>query len=517
MTTSPRANVAQMLWDTAARFPERPAILHGATRATYRQLRARAAAIAVQLKASGVAPGDRVGVFVDGGVDGVATFFAILACGAVAVVINEALRPRQIEYMLTHAEAKALLTTAELLARQPRAIRAPAAVLELAQIPTGGPAIDPVPVGEDALAQITYTSGSTGAPKGVMISHANLWAAMRTVTRYLGIEPFDRIASILPFSFVYGMSQVLCAVGTGAALIVERSPLANQLVANLRAREVTVLAAVPPLWGQLLGVAGFRDASFPTLRVLTNAGGHLPVERVRALRQAQPQARLFLMYGLTEVLRSTYLPPDQVDARPGSMGKAIPEADVLVLREDLTECAPGETGELVHAGPTVTLGYWHDPANTARTFRPHPVRPQEARRVVFSGDLVRRDADGFLFYVGRRDRLIKSLGYRVSPEEVAEVIQGSGEVVEVVVTGEADPQRGEQIVAHVVLRAEDALERLRRFCGIELPRYMQPARYEVHASLPRLPSGKFDLLALRGAPRDVLQRHHSGTQRQPAV
>src|SRR5207249_4052638 len=235
--------------------------------------------------------------------------------------------------------------------------------------------------------------------------------AMTAVTAYLGIRSDDRVASILPFSFVYGMSQVLCAVGTGAALGIERSPLPQQLVANLREREMTVLAAVPPLWLQLLSVSAFGDTALPTLRILTNAGGHLPVERVRALRQAQPQAQLYLMYGLTEVLRSTYLPPEEVDRRPGSMGRAIPGAEVLVLREGLTPCAAGEVGELVHAGPTVALGYWQDPEGTTRTFRPHPLRPSSmGARVVFSGDLVRQDDAGFLYYVCRRDRLIKSLG-----------------------------------------------------------------------------------------------------------
>jgi acyl-CoA synthetase (AMP-forming)/AMP-acid ligase II len=321
---------------------------------------------------------------------------------------------------------------------------------------------------------------------------------MSVVTGYLGIRPDDRIASILPFSFVYGMSQVLCAVGTGAALAIERSPLPQQLAANLRTLDVTVLAAVPPLWIRMLDVPAFRDAPLPSLRIVTNAGGHLPVETVHALRRAQPQAQLYLMYGLTEVLRSTYLPPEEVDRRPNSMGRAIPGAEVLVLREDQTPCDPGETGELVHGGPTVTLGYWQDPEATDRTYRPHPLRQvPNGTRVVFSGDLVRRDEAGLLYYVGRRDRLIKSLGYRVSPEEIGDVIHGSNEVVDVVVTGEPDPVRGEQIVAHVVLRPGGSLERLKRYCGTELPRHMQPGRYELRDVMPRLPNGKYDLVALR--------------------
>jgi acyl-CoA synthetase (AMP-forming)/AMP-acid ligase II len=436
-------------------------------------------------------------VFLDGGADGVAAFFGVLALGAVAVVINEALRPRQIDYMLEHSGATVLLTTADLLARQPRALTPPVRTINVADV-LPRDVWSPVPRAPGDVAQFSYTSGSTGAPKGVMIGHGNLWAAMTTVTDYLGIRPDDRIASILPFSFVYGMSQVLCAVGTGAALVIERSPLPQQLVANLRAREATVLAAVPPLWIQLLDVAAFRDTPLSHLRIVTNAGGHLPVGAVGALRRAQPQARLYLMYGLTEVLRSTYLPPEAVDRLPHSMGRAIPGAEVLVLRDDLTPCDPGETGELVHGGPTVTLGYWKDPAATARTYRPHPLRPtSDGERVVFSGDLVRRDPEGFHYFVGRRDRLIKSLGYRVSPEEIGDAIAASGEVADVVVAGEPDPVRGERIVAHIVLQPGGSLQRLKHHCGIELPRHMQPVRYDVRDIMPRLPNGKYDLVALR--------------------
>jgi amino acid adenylation domain-containing protein len=497
--SSERGNVALMLWEAAARYANRPAVLHGSTVTSYAALKERAAAISRALHGAGVAPGDRVGVFLDGGADGVTAFFGVLAVGAIAVVINEALRPRQVEYMLGHAGATALLTTADLLARQPRPVATSARLLDLGDVPAAGDWSPAPRTGRD-VAQLSYTSGSTGAPKGVMVAHGNLWAAMTAVTDYLGIRPEDRIASILPFSFVYGMSQVLCAVGTGAALLVERSPLAQDLVANLRAREVTVLAAVPPLWIQLLGVAAFRDAPLPSLRIVTNAGGHLPVETVRELRRAQPQAKLYLMYGLTEVLRSTYLPPDEVDRLPNSMGRAIPGAEVLVLRDDLTPCDQGETGELVHAGPTVTLGYWQDTEATARTYRPHPLRQlPDGERVVFSGDLVRRDEEGFLYYVGRRDRLIKSLGYRISPEEIGDVIHGSGEVADVVVMGEPDPLRGERIVAHIVLRPDGSLDRLKRYCGTELPRHMQPARYDARDRLPRLPNGKYDLVALRGS------------------
>jgi acyl-CoA synthetase (AMP-forming)/AMP-acid ligase II len=287
---------------------------------------------------------------------------------------------------------------------------------------------------------------------------------------------------------------------TGATLLVERSPVPQQIVASLRTFQATVLAGVPPLWLQLLATEAFRH-ELPHLRVMTNSGGRLPVEAVRTLRRSHPSARLFLMYGLTEAFRSTYLPPEEADAHPDAIGQAIPGAEILVVREDGTACDPGEVGELVHRGPTVALGYWNDPEATAKVFRPHPLRPAgapDAERVVFSGDLVRREADGWLYYVARRDRMIKTLGYRVSPDEVAEALYASGQVVEGIVGAEPDTERGERIVAYVVLKPEGTLERLEEFCRAELPRYMQPSRIEVRPELPRTSSGKHDIRAASG-------------------
>jgi acyl-coenzyme A synthetase/AMP-(fatty) acid ligase len=249
-----------------------------------------------------------------------------------------------------------------------------------------------------------------------------------------------------------------------------------------------------------LGTAAFRETSLESLRIVTNAGGRLPPESVRELRRAQPQARLFLMYGLTEVFRSTFLPPEEVDAYPDSMGRAVPESKVYVLKDDGEIAESGEIGELVHGGPTVALGYFGDEQSSNRIFRPNPFAGDgEPERVVYSGDLVRRDEDGRLYYVGRRDRMIKTMGFRVSPDEISDVIQSSGLVSEAAIVTEPDPERGERIIACVVLREGDALERLRRFCGVELPRYMLPSRYVILPAIPRNPSGKHDLLQLKAS------------------
>lgn len=490
-------NLAQMLRQAARQTPERVAIVAGAAQVTYEALWARAAGFALALGAAGIRPGDRVVVFLERGADAAAAYFGVLAVGGVGVISHETARPRQLEYTLHHSGAVVLVTTAELLARQPRPLETAARVLELGEVTRKGD-LEPLPRGGQDLAQIIYTSGSTGQPKGVAVTHRNLQSAVAAVVSYLGIEESDRTAGLLPFSSVYGMNQLLCSIHRSATLVLTSSPIPHQVVEILRREEVTVLAAVPPLWLQLLGTPGF-GTPIDSLRILQNAGGHLPEPAVRQLRRTQPQARLFLQYGLTEVIRSTYLPPEEVDRRPTSMGRAIPGAEIMILREDGTPCVPGEIGELVHRGPTVTSGYWNDAEATARVFRPAPDLPAGAptsARVVYSGDLVRQDEEGFLYFVGRRDRMIKTLGYRVSPDEVLNVIHASGEVADAIVTAEPDERRGQRIVAYVVLKPDGAENRLARFCGTELPRHMQPARYEVRASLPRTPNGKHDLKAL---------------------
>jgi acyl-CoA synthetase (AMP-forming)/AMP-acid ligase II len=312
MPTSVDLNIANLLWSVASADGPSTAVIERGRKTSYGELRARGAAIAQALLAAGLHPEDRVAILLENGVDAVAAFFGVLAAGGIAIILNQALRPRQMAQMLGHSGAALLVTSAALPTDQEPRLDTAYQVLCVEDITA---AEDLVPVGRAGAdpAQIIYTSGSTGQPKGVVVSHANLWASMRAVTSYLGITRADRVAGILPFSFVYGMSQVLCAVGTGAALVVERSPLATRLVAELRTQRVTVLAAVPPLWLQLLGVPAFQTTPLPDLRIVTNAGGRLPVAAVRAVRQSQPQAQLFLMYGLTEALRCTYLPPEEVD------------------------------------------------------------------------------------------------------------------------------------------------------------------------------------------------------------
>lgn len=503
--------IADLLWEAAAAAGDRTAIAMSGQTTTYTDLRSRASSVASALVDRGVKSGDRVAILAERGPEGVAAYFGALAAGAVAIVVNERSRPRQVEYVLRRSAARVLLTSPALLAEYPRALETDA---DLIDIPTIADVRElewtPRPPGDRGIAQIIFTSGSTGLPKGVVFSHRAMLSAIEMVAGYLELGSDERIFSLLPFSSVYGLNQLLCAIWTKSTLVVSNSSLASKIVAEAREQRVTVMAGVPPLWLQLLATPTFTEPPIESLRVLQNAGGHLPVDAVRQLRAAQPHARLFLQYGMTETFRSTFLAPHEVDSHPDSMGREVPGASISIVGDDGNLCAPGEIGELVFSGPTMAEGYWEDEELTAAIFRASRESAGVPGRAVHSGDMVRRDSEGFLYYVSRRDRMIKSMGFRIGPDEIVDVLYGSGDILETAIATEPDPIRGERIIAYVVLRPGGSRRHLEQFARFELPRHMQPARIEVRQALPRLPSGKYDMTTLLNDPSGARQMYAAG-------
>jgi acyl-CoA ligase (AMP-forming) (exosortase A-associated) len=351
------------------------------------------------------------------------------------------------------------------------------------------------------MAAILYTSGSTGQPKGVVLSHRNLIAGAESVSHYLGNTADDVILSALPFSFDAGLSQLTTAFSVGAHVVLLNYMLPADVVRLCARHRVTGLTGVPPLWIQIADEDWPREAT-QQLRYFANTGGRMPKATLDKLRVLFPGAAPFLMYGLTEAFRSTYLDPVEVDRRPGSIGKAIPNAEILVVRPDGSLCDPGEEGELVHRGALVALGYWNDPERTAERFRPFPTRESAlctGEMAVWSGDTVVRDEDAFFYFVGRNDEMIKTSGYRVSPTEIEEAAYDTGLVRDAVALGVPDLKLGQHVVLVVSptigtrIDVDSLLARMRQ----ALPRYMLPQQVEVRVEIPRSPNGKFDRTLLR--------------------
>lgn len=515
----------EVLESTAQSRPGAPALTARGETLTYGQLERTVELAASGLMERGLRRGDRLAVWMPKRAEKVAALFAAMRAGGAAVPVNAQLKAPQVAYVLRDCDARVLVTTAARLADlareapdlaglrtvvtvdKPASVRTPQCVsITWDELLANDVRVGPTCIDTD-VAAIFYTSGSTGKPKGVVLSHRNLVVGARSVSSYLCNTPDDRLLAVLSLSFDYGFSQLSTAFYVGASVVLLDYMLPQEVLLTVERERITGLAAVPPIWIQLAEM-NWPDLSRRTLRYITNSGGTLPRTTVAKLRKALPSTRVFLMYGLTEAFRSTYLPPEEVDRRPDSIGRAIPGAEVLVLRSDGTPCAAGEPGELVHRGALVAQGYWNDPERTAERFRPvPPVAPgcPIPELAVWSGDVVRRDAEGFLYFIGRRDEMIKTSGYRVSPTEVEEEAYASGSVADAVAVGVPHARLGQAIV--LVASAPEGgspdtdalMSALRR----RLPRYMVPIAIEWREALPRNPNGKFDRAQLR---RDLAQR-----------
>ena len=505
---------------SANRAAGAPALTAGASTLGYGELDAAVRAFASGLIGLGLDRSERVGIYLDKRAETVVAMFGATAAGGVFVPVNPILKAEQVGYILQDCNVRVLVTS-------PERFDALAATLghchDLRHVVlTGDPATLPslpgasvhrwgdliaAPTAEGHriidtdMAAILYTSGSTGRPKGVVLSHRNMVAGGKSVAQYLGNHAEDTLLAALPLSFDAGFSQLSTAFHSGARVVLLNYLMPRDVLKALEKERVTGLTAVPPLWIQLSQLQ-WPETITDHLRYIANTGGRMPLETLNKLRGMLPRTKPFLMYGLTEAFRATFLPPEQADVRPDSIGKAIPNSEVLVLREDGSPCAPNEPGELVQRGALVAMGYWNDPEKTAERFKPLPstapgrqsglVLPEIA---VFSGDTVRMDEEGYLYFIGRRDEMMKTSGYRVSPTEVEEILYATGIVGECVAFGVAHDTLGQAIHVIATPVAGGTLDpaALLAECRTRMPAYMVPAHIDVRPGpLPRNPNGKID-------------------------
>lgn len=495
--------LADLLDARAVRHGSKVALRHDGKSRTYEEVRQAVRQFSRTLAEHGTRSGDRVAVLLPNSPDALVAFFAAARLGAVAVIVHDRLTPRQVGHIIGHSGATVVVTDHRRRALLDDPGAAGATVVDMtrtlsdADAPAARTVPPAAPVTSRDLAALIYTSGSTGRPKGVMVTHANLLAGARIVADYLELTPDDRTLSLLPWSFDAGLNQILATFWAAGTLVIGNAAHTPHVCRLLAEERITGLAGVPSLWEMLTArPSSFLQQQLPHLRYATNTGGALRTTTLDRIRASHPGTDFYLMYGLTEAFRSSYVPPDRTGLPASAIGRAVPDTEIMVLDENGRRCAPGEVGELVHRGPTVAAGYWRDPEATARVFRPSPYAPPGAvtEYVVHSGDYVHADADGWLTYVGRRDEQFKSRGFRVDPAEIEAVLLAGGLVAETVVFADrSDPV--ETAVAAAVVPADPAsfsLAGLEAYCRRELPGHQQPSLIHVRPSLPRTASGKTD-------------------------
>ena len=517
-----------LIHNSASTTPDKIALIHKRNQCSYAELASMVSQAANGLQAHGLLANERVGVYLPKLFETVTSFFSASQAGGVFVPVNPLLKAAQVGYILKDCNVRVLVTSKDRYEQLKKTLaechdlhtivlvncdedKLPESqglnILSWQQL-TNGDSNHPNPARIDTdMAAILYTSGSTGKPKGVVLSHKNMVAGAKSVAEYLNNTADDKLLAVLPFSFDYGFSQLSTAFYTGATTMLMDYLLPRDVVKAIAREQITGLAGVPPLWNQLAQL-DWPEEAIASLRYMTNSGGAMPKAMLQQLRTSLPKSQFYLMYGLTEAFRSTYLPPEEIDNRPDSMGKAIPNAEIMVVREDGSPCAPGEPGELVHRGSLVAMGYWNDAEKTAERFKPAPSQ-NNALTIpeisVWSGDSVKMDEEGYLYFVGRKDDMIKTSGYRVSPTEIEEVIYSSKLVGEAVALGIPHPTLGQGILIVATGSTENELdsEAIINTCKRELPNFMVPLAIEKRDSLPRNPNGKIDRKLLSREYQDI--------------
>ncbi len=513
----------QLLTRSCIQTPQATAIIYKKTSLTYQELDALVCQQAQALLGLHLKPQQRVAVYLPKQTETVSSFLAVSKAGGVFVPVNSVLKAPQVAYILNDCNVQILITSKSRLQSLTTSLQHcpdlhTIVLVDNDDVPQDNTLSQRVFSWQDFLAKadqhavmpsiidtdmaaILYTSGSTGKPKGVVLSHRNLVVGAESVSGYLNITASDRLLAVLPFSFDYGLNQLTTCLLQGACCVLLDYLLPRDVVIALETHKITGLAAVPPLWAQLANLA-WPQSITGHLRYLTNSGGKMPKSVLAAIRQKVPNSQFYLMYGLTEAFRSTYLPPEQIDKRPDSIGKAIPNVEILVVREDGSLCAPHEPGELVHRGSLVSLGYWNNPAKTAERFKPSPGQLPAlplTEIAVWSGDTVTQDEEGYLYFVGRKDDMIKTSGYRVSPTEIEEVIYASGYVKEAAAIGIEHDTLGQAVLVVISVENADNFHdeyTLINLCKAQLPNFMVPAKIKVLSILPKNPNGKIDRKAL---------------------
>lgn len=524
-------NIYDIIAQSAQHSPTRPALHYKGDCLTYSELAEKVQQSAVLFQQKGLHRFDRIAVFLPKQFETVLTIFGCAQAGGVFVPVNPALKAPQVQHILQDCNVRILVTSKDRLAAMHNELALCSDLHTILLVDTDddnaqpvghirvqpftlhdAAQYQPVPLTDADMAAILYTSGSTGKPKGVVLSHRNMLLGADSVSSYLHNTADDVLLALLPLSFDYGLSQLTTAFLRGASVVLLDFFLVQDVVRAVQQYKITGIAAVPPLWSQL-AKANWPQGSTDTVRYLTNSGGAMPQTLLSQLQQVFCQAQPYLMYGLTEAFRSTYLPPAELSNRPGSMGKAIPNAEIVVVREDGSLCGPNEPGELVHRGPLVSMGYWNAPEKTAERFKFDPVAPkgiQVPQLAVWSGDTVRYDEDGYLYFIGRRDEMIKTSGYRVSPTEVEEAVYRlDSALVDVAAIGVAHPELEQAILVLCACRdkhqlADDWLIQLKRV----LPNFMVPKALLQLELLPKNANGKIDRKLLSEQYRNYFQEQN---------
>jgi amino acid adenylation domain-containing protein len=487
------------LENSARSMPEKVALVMGERRLSYSQIDNQCNRFARKLAAGGVNRWDRVVIWMENSIETVVAIFATLKLGATFVVVNPTTKAEKLTYILNDSGAAALVTDDEKLASvADNGVEALVRVTVLQRDVLdcklhegeGGSFPPPPEVGVDMdLAALVYTSGSTGKPKGVMLTHLNMVSAATSITTYLENTSDDVVLNVLPLSFDYGLYQVIMAFKAGATLVLEKSFTYPAAVLNRVAKErVTGFPIVPTISAILLQM-NLSQWDLSSLRYISNTGAALPGNHITRLRQTFPHVKIFSMYGLTECKRVSYLPPDQIDIRPGSVGRGMPNEDVYIVDDVGDPVGPNVVGELVIRGSNVMKGYWRMSEETDRVLKPGRF-PWE--RVLHSGDLFRSDEEGYLYFIGRKDDIIKTRGEKVSPKEVEEVLYSAPGVAEAAVVAVPDPVLGSAIKAIVVPAQGRSLSEkdILHYCSQHLDDFAVPKSVEFRETLPRTSSGK---------------------------